>query len=55
MLSLAEFELERIRGNWAEARERAVARGIHLTATVPFGYQRRADGGLEPHPATARS
>src|SRR3954453_20270306 len=29
MLSLAEFELDRIRGNWAEARERAVARGLH--------------------------
>jgi DNA invertase Pin-like site-specific DNA recombinase len=50
MLSLAEFELERIRGNWNEARERAIARGIHLAATVPFGYQRRADGGLEAHP-----
>jgi site-specific DNA recombinase len=50
MLSLAEWELDRIRGNWEEARERAVARGLHLTATVPFGYQRRADNGLEPHP-----
>jgi DNA invertase Pin-like site-specific DNA recombinase len=50
MLSLAEFELERIRGNWNEARERAIGRGIHLAATVPFGYQRRDDGGLERHP-----
>ena len=54
MLSLAEFELERIRGNWREARERAVARGLHLTATLPFGYQRdaarRRTTGLEPHP-----
>jgi DNA invertase Pin-like site-specific DNA recombinase len=36
MLSLAEWELDRIRGNWEEARERAVARGLHLTATVPL-------------------
>jgi site-specific DNA recombinase len=51
MLSLAEWELDRIRGNWDDARERAVKRGLHLTATVPFGYQRRKhDNGLEPHP-----
>jgi site-specific DNA recombinase len=51
MLALAEWELDRIRGNWDDARERAVARGLHLTATVPFGYRRRkSDNGLEPHP-----
>src|SRR3954451_8891114 len=35
-LSDPQSELERIRGNWAEARERAVGRGLHITATVPF-------------------
>jgi len=52
MLSLAEWELERIRANWADARERAVARGLHLTATVPFGYRRGEDGRLAPDPVT---
>ena len=54
MLSLAEFELERIRANWDDARERAVARGIHLSAIVPFGYRRRSDGGLEAHPVNGK-
>jgi site-specific DNA recombinase len=50
MLVLAEGELERITENWDEARRRAVERGLHLTATVPFGYRRRDDNGLEPDP-----
>ena len=50
MLVLAEDELERITENWDEARRRAVERGLHLTATVPFGYRRREDNGLEPDP-----
>ena len=54
MLSLAEFELDRIRANWDDARQRAIDRNIHLCAIVPFGYQRREDGGLEPHPVHAR-
>lgn len=53
MLSLAEFELDRIRGNFAEARARAVARGVHVSPVPPCGYRRRADGGLEPDPASA--
>jgi DNA invertase Pin-like site-specific DNA recombinase len=40
MLSIAEHELERIRGTWADAKARAVARGIHPSATPPFGYRR---------------
>src|SRR5438874_865382 len=47
MLSLAQFELRRIRESWAVARERAVARGVHVGA-APAGYRKRADGTLEP-------
>lgn len=50
MLSLAEFELDRIKGNWREARGRAVARGVHIASRTPTGYQRRNDKRLEPHP-----
>ena len=40
MLSLAEFELDRVRGNWQDAKTRAVMRGIHPSAVAPFGYRR---------------
>lgn len=38
MLALAEFELDRIRGSFADARRSAVARGLHLSARPPAGY-----------------
>jgi DNA invertase Pin-like site-specific DNA recombinase len=47
MLSLAEFELDRVRSNWEDARARAVARGIH----PPAPHRRSATGA----PATAGS
>lgn len=53
MLSLAEFELERIRGSWHDAKARAVMRGVHPSATPPFGYRRASDGRLEPDPKSA--
>jgi site-specific DNA recombinase len=40
MLSIAEHELDRIRGNWYDAKARAVERGVHPSATPPFGYRR---------------
>lgn len=40
MLSLAEFELDRVRGSWRDAKAAAVARGIHPSAYPPFGYKR---------------
>lgn len=53
MLSLAEFELDRVRGNWQDAKTRAVMRGIHPSATPPFGYRREGKGGrLLVDPAT---
>ncbi len=48
LLVLAEFELDRVRENWRIARDRAVARGVHISAIVPAGYERGADGRLEP-------
>jgi DNA invertase Pin-like site-specific DNA recombinase len=41
MLTLAEFELDRVRGNWHDAKARAVARGIHVSAQAPFGSEER--------------
>jgi DNA invertase Pin-like site-specific DNA recombinase len=53
MLSMAEWELDRIRTTWRTARLRATARGIHLGRTAPFGYRRTRDGRLEPDPENA--
>lgn len=53
MLSIAQFELERIGANWADARARATLRGHHLGRSAPFGYLKRdLDGKLEPDPVT---
>src|SRR5829696_8675613 len=53
MLSLAEFELDRVRGNWQDAKTRAVMRGIHPSAIPPFGYRREGNRGrLLVDPAT---
>lgn len=46
--AVAEWELERRRHDWREARGRAVARGVHIASRTPTGYQRRGDGTLEP-------
>jgi site-specific DNA recombinase len=48
MLTLAQFELRRIRESWEVARERAVERGVHISG-APAGYRKRADGTLEPN------
>lgn len=50
MLSMAEWELDRIRSNWEIARAKAVERGVFLGSHTPFGYQRDPDGRLKPHP-----
>lgn len=50
MLTLAQFELRRIRENWGAAQRRAVERGVHISRHVPPGYQRTGSGQLEPHP-----
>jgi DNA invertase Pin-like site-specific DNA recombinase len=47
LLSIAQFERERIKENWLTAKTKAVGRGIHVSASVPFGY-RRGNGGVNP-------
>lgn len=49
MLSMAEWELDRIRSTWATAAQRAISRGVRI-GPAPFGYLRRADGRLEVDP-----
>jgi DNA invertase Pin-like site-specific DNA recombinase len=50
LLSLGEWELDRVRTIWRTAQERAVARGVKVGGT-PTGYRRRSDGRLvaDPH------
>ncbi len=45
MLSMAEYELERVRAGWYDAKARAVMRGVHPSARAPFGYRRNGRGG----------
>ena len=52
MLSMGEWELDRIRASWDAAAARAVARGVCANRT-PFGYRKRADGRLSADPAVA--
>jgi DNA invertase Pin-like site-specific DNA recombinase len=52
MLSMAEWELDRIRAQWNAARERAVARGVHMGAYPPTGYIRDSDRLLHPDPVS---
>jgi DNA invertase Pin-like site-specific DNA recombinase len=53
MLSMAEWELDRVRSQWIVAREQATARGVHMAGRPPTGYLRDADGRLTPDPAVA--
>lgn len=48
MLTLAQFELRRIRENWGAAQRRAVERGVHISRFVPPGYEKQKDGRLVP-------
>jgi DNA invertase Pin-like site-specific DNA recombinase len=52
MLSVAEWDLDRVRTNWRLANERAVARGVFVGG-APFGYRRGKDGRLRVDPRTA--
>src|SRR5918999_163268 len=49
MLSLGEWELDRVRSTWRTAQERAIARGVHI-GPAPIGYRRRDDGRLALDP-----
>jgi hypothetical protein len=50
LLSMGEWELDRIRSSWETARARAIARGVHVGSTVPFGYRRDPSGQLRVDP-----
>lgn len=43
-LSVAEDQLDDVRQGWRDAKARAVERGIHPSATPPFGYRRETEG-----------
>lgn len=49
LTAIGEWELGRIRENWASARAAASARGAYL-AEAPVGYRKTAIGGLELAP-----
>jgi site-specific DNA recombinase len=49
MLALAEMERDRLTEGWRAAQTRAIERGVKVSRRT-FGYERREDGRLEPHP-----
>jgi DNA invertase Pin-like site-specific DNA recombinase len=53
LMALAEFEVERVRENWATAGSHAAARGVHVCRVAPVGYRKAADGRLEHDPVAA--
>jgi site-specific DNA recombinase len=53
MLSMAEWELERVRAQWAAAKARAVQRGAYTSAFVPPGYRKTRAGRLRLDPQVA--
>jgi DNA invertase Pin-like site-specific DNA recombinase len=52
LLLIAEWQRERVRSNWADAQERAIARGVFM-GSVPLGYRRTKATRLVVDPATA--
>lgn len=53
MLSIAEWELDRVRSQWSTARERAVQRGAYTGPRPPVGYLCSATRRLVPDPRVA--
>ena len=53
MLALARMERRRITDSWDVATERAIARGVHFTNSVPLGFRRENGNGLAPDPERA--
>lgn len=58
MLSLAAFELRRLKEGWSASRSKMVARGVHGGSVAPIGYrivldERGKRVGLEVEPETA--
>jgi DNA invertase Pin-like site-specific DNA recombinase len=53
MLSMAEWELDRVRRQWDDARGKAIARGVHLGGRPPAGYRHGKARGLVVVPKQA--
>jgi site-specific DNA recombinase len=53
LLSLAEWEGDRIRAEWDQARASAIKRGVYMSAGSPVGYRRTRSGRLRPAPEAA--
>lgn len=50
LFSVAEWEIDRLRSSWGEARGKAIARGVYISAIPPIGYLRGDDGRLVVDP-----
>jgi hypothetical protein len=50
LLSLAEWEGDRIRAEWDQARASAIKRGVYMSAGSPVGYRKTRSGRLQPAP-----
>jgi DNA invertase Pin-like site-specific DNA recombinase len=53
LLSLGEWESERIAAAWEQAHARAIARGTYVAPRAPVGYRRTRSGRLRPDGKTA--
>jgi len=53
MLAMGEWQLDRIRSSWEDARARAVERGVHCASKPPTGYARGPSGRLVVRPCDA--
>jgi site-specific DNA recombinase len=53
LFAIGEWELERMRTNWDNARGRAVERGVYICRRAPPGYLKGEDGRLEIDPQRA--
>jgi DNA invertase Pin-like site-specific DNA recombinase len=49
LMSFAEFERERQQEAWEIAKRSAIGRGVYISATPPFGYDRDENGRLHPN------
>ena len=53
LLSLAEWESDRIGTEWEQARASAIKRGVYMAAGSPVGYRKTRSGRLRPAPEAA--